>query len=240
MRRFGVLMLPRDGRRLAKNFSLSGARGSRGRMVNQKKVKGIAGSLAYRKKVLAMRANKEAALSAGTPKLTDPSTPKVTDVSTPKVTAADTASTSDEPETKRVRLGSTPTAEGANVPSPMSGLGLTGGLGLGAGRAGLGATAFTQPTTSGDAEAASGTTYSAVAMKLMAKMNYREGEGLGARGDGMVAPIVPVQRARNIGLGFADDEQEAGSFVVDDAESVVWLQSDNKDYPQVLAYIFQS
>jgi hypothetical protein len=45
-------------------------------------------------------------------------------------------------------------------------------------------------------------TYGSVASKLMAKMGYKEGEGLGRRGDGILDPIAVLQRPRNRGLDY--------------------------------------
>ena len=43
--------------------------------------------------------------------------------------------------------------------------------------------------------------YGSFASRLMEKMGFKDGEGLGARGDGIRAPLVASKRPRNLGLG---------------------------------------
>lgn len=45
-------------------------------------------------------------------------------------------------------------------------------------------------------------TYGSVASMLMAKMGYKEGEGLGRCGDGIRDPIAVLRRPRNRGLDY--------------------------------------
>ena len=50
-------------------------------------------------------------------------------------------------------------------------------------------------------------TYGSVASKLMAKMGYREGEGLGLRGDGIRAPIAVTTRPGKRGLDYSGGQE---------------------------------
>ena len=43
------------------------------------------------------------------------------------------------------------------------------------------------------------------AQRMMAKMGYKEGEGLGASGEGMIAPIEVKQRPQGAGVGSVSE-----------------------------------
>ena len=50
-------------------------------------------------------------------------------------------------------------------------------------------------------------TYGSVASRLMAKMGYKEGEGLGLRGDGIRDPIAVIKRPRQRGLDYVGGKE---------------------------------
>lgn len=57
--------------------------------------------------------------------------------------------------------------------------------------------------------------------KMMAKMGFIEGRGLGKNGQGMVRPIEPVQRPKSLGLGVEFESSEVTTKVVPSTPKVV-------------------
>ncbi|CAN6240122.1 unnamed protein product [Urochloa humidicola] len=51
-----------------------------------------------------------------------------------------------------------------------------------------------------------------VVAKMMKRMNYKEGTGLGRRGQGIVAPVEVLPRPKNAGLGTAEGRFTAGDL----------------------------
>jgi G patch domain-containing protein 2 len=57
--------------------------------------------------------------------------------------------------------------------------------------------------------------------KMMAKMGFIEGRGLGKDGQGMVRPIEPVQRPKSLGLGVEFESGEASGMEAESTPTVV-------------------
>ena len=57
---------------------------------------------------------------------------------------------------------------------------------------------------------------SSVSAKIMKKMGWKEGDGLGKNQDGIKTPLDPEKRKNNTGLGFKYDEKKTNVFKDDD------------------------